>query len=386
MNFNNKKSTSSVLIPLLLGLIIGLIVLYYFSNKINPNLNFEELALGSENSSSIELVNNIQVHCYDHNDINKCLDGYFNSRSEEDIILWLGNSQLHTINQMKPKDYTAPHILHTYGTVDSKYVLTFSQPNANLQEHYLFFEYLLEKLPIKTLILPVVFDDMRETGIRSSLFESFNNKNVINRLNSTEVGKNIYAINGDKDSSGNDIEALKGSIQEKIEVLLNNKLKDHWVIWSSREQIRGQLFANMYFFRNWLLGISPSSVRKMIPGRYILNLEAFEAILNSAKRQKVNVIVYIVPLRNDIKAPYKIEEYDNFKEDIKVISNNLGINFLNLENLIPASFWGTKKSSSFNEMEELDFMHFQSAGHNLLADAIYKELKNLWINGDKNDF
>ena len=227
---------------------------------------------------------------------------------------------------------------------------------------------------------------MRETGIRSSLLESFNNKNVINRLNSTEVGKNIYAINGDKDSSGNDIEALKGSIQEKIEVLLNNKLKDHWVIWSSREQIRGQLFANMYFFRNWLLGISPSSVRKMIPGRYILNLEAFEAILNSAKRQKVNVIVYIVPLRNDIKAPYKIEEYDNFKEDIKVISNNLGINFLNLENLIPASFWGTKKSSSFNEMEELDFMHFQSAGHNLLADAIYKELKNLWINGDKNDF
>jgi len=31
-------------------------------------------------------------------------------------------------------------------------------------------------------------------------------------------------------------------------------------------------------------------------------------------------------------------------------------------------------------------MHFQANGHNLLADKIYKELENIWNNGNKNDF
>mgnify|MGYP006172140553 CR=1 FL=1 len=386
MNLNNKRSTISLVFPLLFGSIIGLTTLYYFYNNINPELNLEELALGSENSSSLEFVNNIQVHCYDLDDINECLNGYNNSRPEQEVVLWLGNSQLHTINQMKSKDVTAPHLLHRYSIDDSKYLLTLSQPNANLQEHYLLFEYLLEKLTIKTLILPVVFDDMRETGIRPSLLEGLKNKNVIERLSKTIVGKNIYLSAGNKDSSGNDITALDGTFQEYIEELLNNELKDKWEIWNSREQIRGQLFANMYFFRNWLLGINPSSIRKMIPGRYILNMEALTALLNSAKNQKVEVILYIVPLRNDTKAPYNIHEYNNFKKELNLLSSSLGIKFLNLENLIPSTYWGTKTTTSFNEQQELDFMHFQADGHKLLADIIYKELQNIWVKGVKYDF
>ena len=37
-------------------------------------------------------------------------------------------------------------------------IITFSQPNANLQEHYVLFEYLRHRLPVRTLILPLVFD------------------------------------------------------------------------------------------------------------------------------------------------------------------------------------------------------------------------------------
>jgi hypothetical protein len=227
---------------------------------------------------------------------------------------------------------------------------------------------------------------MRETGIRPSLLEGLKNKNTIERLSETIVGKNIYLSAGNKDSSGNDITALDGTFQEYIEELLNNELKDKWEIWNSREQIRGQLFANMYYFRNWLLGISPSSIRKMIPGRYILNMEALIALLNSAKKQKVEVILYIVPLRNDTKAPYNIHEYNNFKKELNLLSSSLGIKFLNLENLIPSTYWGTKTPTSFNEQQELDFMHFQADGHKLLADIIYKELQNIWVKGDKYDF
>jgi hypothetical protein len=41
--------------------------------------------------------------------------------------------------------------------------------NVSLQEHYALFEYLLLQLPLNTLVLSVVFDYMRETGIISNL-------------------------------------------------------------------------------------------------------------------------------------------------------------------------------------------------------------------------
>jgi len=379
MSLENKRSTKSLLFPLLFGSILGFISLYYFYNNINLELNLEELALGAENSTSLEFVNNVQVHCHDFDDIHHCLEGYKNSRPEEDVVLWLGNSQLHSINQIKSKDVTAPHLLHSYSVDDKKYVLTLSQPNANLQEHYLLFEYLQDKLKIETLILPIVFDDMRETGIRPSLLDGLNNSNVIERLSETLVGKDIYLSSGNSNFSGNDITALDGTFQAYAEELLNNKLKDKWVIWNSRELIRGHLFANMYFFRNWLLGISPSSIRKIIPGRYKVNMDALAAVLNSAKKQKINVIMYIVPLRNDIKTPYNILEYSNFKKELTLLSSTLDINFLNLESLVPSNYWGTKNSTSLNKEQELDFMHFQADGHKLLAEMIYDELQNIWI-------
>jgi len=386
MKSNNKRTVFSLLTPLLIGSLLAVISLNYFDSKINPELNFEEFALGSENTSSLEFVNNIQVHCYDLNNVNKCLEGYKNSRPDEEVVLWLGNSQLHSINQMKVKDLTASHLLHRFNIDNSKYVITLSQPNANLQEHYILFEYLMEKLPIKTLVLPVVFDDMREDGIRNSLLEILKNKNIIKILNESNIGKKIYLNASDKDSTGNDLSALDGTIQEKVEIFLNTQLKSYWSIWNSREQFRGQLFTRIYFLRNSLLGINPSSVRKKIPGKYLKNFQALAAVLESAKKQKVEVLLYVVPLRNDVKIPYNIDEYKSFIEEIELLSKSSDTRFLNLENLVPSDYWGTKASTSNIGGQELDFMHFQAGGHQLLADIIYKELQKLWNGGNEYDF
>jgi hypothetical protein len=373
MKLIHSRSILSLFLPLLLGMIFGLLILYFFQNKSSIDTNFNEFALGPENTTSIEFVNNIQVHCYDFNNVNKCIDGYQNSRPNEPVILWLGNSQLHTINQMEKNDYTAPYILHKYSANDSKYLITFSQPNANLQEHLILFEYLFQKLPIKTLILPVVFDDMRETGIRKSLTKALENNNVIEALNESRVGQSISLIAKKNESSSNEYSGLDGTLQKKVELLINNELKNKWKIWEKRDHFRGQFFANIYFFRNWLLGITPTSVRKKIPGRYANNLEAFAAILKSAKKKQVKVILYIPPLRDDVAIPYEVEEYQAFKEDIEKISKLSDIKMMNFESLVPFNYWGTKDSTSLNKEQELDFMHFKAGGHKLLADAIYSE-------------
>ena len=43
-----------------------------------------------------------------------------------------------------------------------------------------------------------------------------------------------------------------------------------------------------------------------------------------------------------------------------------------MENLVPEAAWGTKGSTSLAGDEEVDYMHFSYAGHQLLAEALHR--------------
>ena len=115
----------------------------------------------------------------------------------------------------------------------------------------------------------------------------------------------------------------------------------------------------------------------MIKGKYINNRNAYQDILNLALDNKVEVLVYIPPIRSDIKIPYELTEYNNFKKEIKDIAEEYKIHFTSLENLVPSEFWGKKASTSLRGESEVDFMHFQAEGHRLLAEAIFLEISKI---------
>ena len=83
---------------------------------------------------------------------------------------------------------------------------------------------------------------------------------------------------------------------------------------------------------------------------------------------------------------YNKEQYKLFKKEVKTIAQKNGAHFINLENLVPADYWGTKNTTTLGEKQELDFMHFQSKGHQLLAERLYIELQLLWKKPNNNDF
>ena len=112
----------------------------------------------------------------------------------------------------------------------------------------------------------------------------------------------------------------------------------------------------------------------MIPGRYARNMDAFLEILEMAKKNEITVLVYIVPLRNDVKIPYQPQSYSQFKLKIEDATIQKGFYFSNFENVVPNNFWGYKGSTSLNGDPEIDFMHFQEEGHKILANVIYKKL------------
>ena len=127
-----------------------------------------------------------------------------------------------------------------------------------------------------------------------------------------------------------------------------------------------------------LFDINASTIRKVIPGRYIANIEALHAILNTAQKNSINVLIYIAPIRNDIQIPYDLEQYNSFKKEIGFIASEYNdVKFKNLEGLVPSKLWGFKPSTTFTGME-VDFMHFQAGGHKILSDSILFELQLIW--------
>ena len=218
---------------------------------------------------------------------------------------------------------------------------------------------------------------MRETKIRSDLeiiFNDISSKKIL--IDKTKSGVKLY--NNYLNQNDNKDLALNKSVslQKSSEKLLNHNLENFSTIWESREGLRGNIFVNLYQIRNSIFQINPSSIRKMIPGNYLKNLDALNDLINISKINKINIFIYIAPIRNDLKIPYKINEYTKFKNDIKKLSDDFDVNYQNFESKIPNSLWGKTYSTSINKEDEVDFMHFRAEGHDLLANIIFDELNN----------
>ena len=365
-------------LSILIGLLLGIFLLDIFSSNIDSEINFEEFALGKNTKTLMASVEDKKIHCNDLKDLNLCIEGYKLDKNNDPVILWLGNSQLHAINQNQPGNETAAPQIHRFLKKYNFHTLTLSQANANLQEHYLLFAYLLDRFPIKTLILPIVFDDMREDQIRSNFESILKDQNSLKKINKTLTGKSLISKFNDKDLADNQSNVLDDTMQNSYENSIDEKLGKIWPLWTKRDILRGELFGTLYLLRNSILGIKATTTRKIIKGKYIKNRNAYQDILNLAFDNKVEVLVYIPPIRNDIKIPYELTEYNNFKKEIKDIAEEYKIHFTSLENLVPSEFWGKKASTNLRGEDEVDFMHFQAEGHRLLAEAIFLEISKIW--------
>ena len=359
---------------LLGGLLIGTLVLYFFTTD-KKITKFDQLALDEDVSVQFGVVNNYKIHCTDLTDINECLTSYKINGNNLPVTIWLGNSQLHSINQFKPGDETSSIKLHRNLKRNNQFLITLSQPNANLQEHLLLALYLVKKLPVEKIILPVVFDDMRENNIRKdieNIFEDDEAKDFI--TNSSKTANNLYQNYLRAKNNYSNYEKNNSSFQKKSEIILNKNLSQIWSLWSDREYLRGRIYNFLYRFRNFVFRIDPLTIRNMIPGHYLNNFNALKDIIFVSNKNSIKTFIYIAPIRSDLKIPYNLKEYNKFKYEIKNLSKKNNINFRNFEKIVPNNSWGNKDSTTLSKKKEIDFMHFKSVGHELLADAIYDEL------------
>lgn len=382
MSFFKKPG---IILNVLLPTILGILMLYaYQQNKRKP----AEIGLGKGTSLYMPYINDAPIHIGDISKINILKKGW-QIRGEKELTLWFGNSQLHGINQYKPGQQNCVYYCYKHLDKIKQTMAGISFPNVNMQELLLAVMYLHYNFPsAKKMIIPFFYDDTREDGIRNEMITDSLKKWIkfdgekkytndipnIGAIYNMSIGKN----NGQQ---ANDMKALDKTAQESSEKYLDSIAQSNWGIWANRPDIRGNLFNDLYLMRNSVLGIKATTIRKIIPAKYETNYKAMQMILKFAKDKKIQLIIYIPPIRNDVAPPYEPEAYSLFKRDVMKDAKDKNAIFLNLENLVPAKYWGQKESTNGNSETELDFMHFQEAGHMLIADTIYKVLKSI-----KNDF
>jgi hypothetical protein len=360
-------------------LFIGFLSAFFLVSYIyNENIEFENLALGTQ-TSTLSACNDagINIHCLR---LNQSFVEEIKYHSDS-IILLLGNSQSHSINQLQTNQTTYVGLLNSKINFKNK-ILATSFPNANLQELYTLFSFWSEKFPIKTLVLPLFFDDFREDGIRDVFLPYIIDNHyqlkdsiapIVKKINFDLKSYWNSTTKPNQSETSEDNAALRATVQEKVELKLNHFLEKHMSIWNNRSNIRGSLFNYLYLTRNTVLGIKASTIRPIIKDRYDNNMAALSAILNLASLKNINVLLYIPPIRSDVALPYNQEEYSVFKEQIQeVIERYNNIKFCNFESCVPGKFWGYKEASNLIDKREVDYMHFQYKGHQILADSIYK--------------
>lgn len=348
----------------------------------SENANFENYALGTQTTtywakgtdksiihiSAIDSSNSVQ------------LNNGWQARGKKDVLLVLGNSQGHSINQKKEDEVTFVELLHS--SIKSYDVLANTYPNASLQDFMISYFYWRSKLPVKAVLIPIFMDDLREkNGVKDDFYpllieEKFRfpegNNNVFKSLNDDFKFVSETRIN----KKESDISGFE-TTQEKVEFFLNSYFDDHFSAWNNRKNVSSAIFSSLYELRNTVFNIKATTVRRMIPNRYNDNLKALDLIIADAKKSDVTIYLYIPPIRNDVQKPYDSIEYEKLKSYLTELpGKHPGRVFLkDFDNIVPGKFFGAKKSTKLGKDElELDFMHFQYAGHKILSDSLYQFL------------
>ena len=351
------------LISVFIGIILGILI-----SNFKDNIKFDEAALGDEMVPYDEYIyEGDRVQCSTAF-IYECLNSG-KIRNNNNLILWIGNSQLHTINNPTKYSKTAPALVIDDARQINKDLITITQPNISLKEVEIIFDVFSNQLDIGYLILPLVFDDTRETKINEKLLEFKSNysQNNLNHYSKEEV---FYEKNLNENFEE------RRSFQDRTEEKINNYLSDNFEFWTNRSNIRSSIDLFLYKFRNTLFQIDSTSIRKLIPKSYEDNKISFKKILEISEKRGIKIIAYIAPIRDDYNLPYEVSEYEKFKLEYESLLTDSQF-FFNFEQLVPNEYWGMTAPTDFFSSKNIDFMHFEYAGHVLLGNEITRIINTL---------
>jgi hypothetical protein len=297
-------------------------------------------------------------------DLERCWPQLMELSRSRTVIL-AGMSQMYAINDQGPRDETISECLDDALAPRGIRVFGLAAPNlCNEEALYLLLATLSElPHPPETFVYGVCFDKFRNLNLRPGYQTFLGAHTALRHLwqataQSADAAypkasaKMTQTFEGFLSSSGNRDDGIEARLRRTASHLLP--------VVAAQNDINAAVQLRLFLWRNAIFHIKPTSKRPVIEDRYKLNIEFLELLVDVARSRGVRVILYVIPLNPQAENPYIAEQYAAFKRWIEGYCRRRAIPFANLEDAVPAPFWG-------EFMGGPDFKHFTGEGHRLTA-------------------
>lgn len=284
------------------------------------------------------------------------------------VAYLVGMSQMYRINDPRPGDETIAEHLDDMLAPQVR-VFGLAAPNLDNEEAlFLLLSVLADpKTKPQTFIYALCFDKMRFVDLRPGYMDFLRQhpkvQSAMTHLAGADEAK--YPLAATK--LGTTLAGLKEQKAEEensFEHRLRTGVGRYVPLVRLRKELNVVLtYGVLYQARNKLLGIKNTTKRPIIQGRYDLNKQLLQMMIDVAQANGVQLIIYINPLNPQAENPYVTSEYVAFKRWAETTARGARIPFANLEGVVPQDAWGLFMGGP-------DFKHFAGEGHLRTAEAI----------------
>jgi hypothetical protein len=311
------------------------------------------------NTTRSEFLNDKRISGSNNDQIREIINQLNYLECGRKSLIWLGNSQQHTINHYNEGQHLAVYWLakklseiYVKGCVNG-----ISYPSISMIE----MSYIIKNLEIsnkeklKKIIIPLEFMGFRQTGVRQDIISLFGD---INQYDQPKFPLTKTAIQYDSSF-------LTPQWLLSFDRSVDRFLKDKLIFWADRLDIQSTFEIYLIILRNKLLNIKSTSVRPLLEGRMYENLNALDEILEFSRKNKIILIFYFVPIRPEGLGPYAANDYALWQKNIEDVIAKHGYFSHNFRELVPLDEWGS------NFKNDIDYMHFTEHGHKRLASVLF---------------
>ena len=378
-------------ILLMIAILFGIFIFGYYLDKLK-NFDVDESNSGLNTISITNFYSKKKINTIVQNQSSNLFGEILNTIKESDSkykCLWFGASQLHAINNYKKGEKLAFCVANSINTNDKISHFQFSSGNANFHDVLsMFMACLKEGIKPNLLIIPLVYDDLREYPIQDRLLIGLN-KNDISKYCEYSRGHFEKQMNLVKIQNRNitiQKNVIENTPQVKLEENIVEAIGNVFPDFQKRSNLynyyHSMLYTNSVKFFGSIYGVitqpSKDAIRYPIVEDTIKswNLLALNDIIRLAKNNNVKVLFYRQPIRPTKGVFYhELKGYNNFYLDLvnnfKRDQNN--IFFVDLQKIVPQKHWGK------TNLNQPDVFHFTAFGHKILGDTIAELAKKIFL-------
>lgn len=296
---------------------------------------------------------------------------YFKDQGKE-VVLLLGNSQLHSINYYQEGDFLTVYYLNERAVVEGSNLrfVQLSSPNVNFQELLIYYLVLSnQEIRPDWIFIGATFRGFQLSSVREKFIDELSVVDLSKFELSQDIKVNLTSITK---NTINDSLPERLSLQKRTEDFIVSKMEDFWEPYRYRGNVRSQLkiipgliyqkyYSKKTFFES-------NEVTEAINMNYLKQLTYL------ANNDSVRVLLYQPPhpfVSSEVFQYDKVD-YKNCYNNIQDLCKELPFAyFASFENVVPLEYWGK------NNRGRLDIFHFRVEGHKLLAENLFNHLIKL---------